>query len=552
MAPFSLLEYADVQRRAGAIAAAIESRMMPPWLPEAGNGEFANDRRMTSDEISMVLQWVKEGAGEGRAEDRRQPPRWPDDWALGTPDLVVSLPQPYLLKPGAQDEFRNFVLPIPVDSTKYVRGIEVRPGNAHVVHHATIGIDRSQASRMLDAGDLEPGYSGMFSEGAHSPGNHALGWTPGMTPRLEPPETAWRLDAGSDLIVQLHMMPSHLHEPQSVRPSVALYFSSTAPTAETIDFKLGSKTIDIPPGESHYVVTDTYRLPVGVSLLSIYPHAHYLATEMKAFATLPDGRRQSLLWIRKWNFNWQDQYEYVAPVPLPAGTMLAMEFTYDNSGSNPRNPNTPPVRVSYGPQSTDEMGDLWLRLLPHSRTDAAVIGRAFLENEARKDLEAAERAAAAHPDDGKRLGVLGARYVEAGRSRDGIVYLQRARQLLPRDAEIRNDLGLAFREQGRLDDALVELREAVRLQPRNARIHRNLAEVMQDRGDVNGAIEHLRAALELEPSVAEAHNNLGVALGARGDVAGATREFRRALQIRPDYPDARENLDVATQTSRGP
>ncbi|HUR33346.1 MAG TPA: tetratricopeptide repeat protein [Vicinamibacterales bacterium] len=550
MAPFSLLTYDDVKRRASSIAQATRDRVMPPWLPEPGYGQFADARRLTDEEIARIGRWVEEGAREGSAAERTTPPVWADAWQLGTPDLIVELPEAYTLAPGATDEFRNFVLPIPVPSTRYVRGIEVRPGNAHVVHHATIGIDTSRASRLLDEADPAPGYEGMFSIGAHSPGSHALGWTPGMTPRLDPPERAWRLDAGSDLVIQLHMMPAHLTAAETVRPIVAFYFSPIPPTTETIDFKLGVKTLDIPAGDAAYVVSDTYRVPVDVELLSVYPHAHYLGKAMKVEATLPDGRVEPLLWIRHWDFNWQDAYRYVRPIALPKGTTIAMQYTYDNSAANPRNPHSPPARVVYGPQSTDEMGDLWLRFLPRTRGDAVVLAQSFTENESRKNLEAAERGLADHPDDGRRMGTVGAQYVAAGRVEEGIDYLRRARRLRPDDAEVRNDLGLALRQLGQLDAAIAELGAAARLSPGNAQIHMNLADALQDRGDLPRAIAELRRALALNPAAAEPHNNLGVALATSGDIAGALQEFRRALEIRPDYADALANVAAAVASGR--
>jgi Flp pilus assembly protein TadD len=520
---------------------------MPPWLPEPGYGEFANDRRLKQDEIDRIEQWVRQGAVEGATADRRAPPSWVDGWQLGSPDLVVELPAPYTLRPGKADVFRNFVLPISVSSTRYVRGMEVRPGNRHIVHHATLGIDRTRASRLLDESDPEPGYEGMFSEGAHSPESHALGWTPGMTPVMDPSDMAWRLEPGSDLIIQLHMMPTHLHEPEPVKPSVGLFFSDTLPTKASLDFKLGSKAIDIPAGVTDYVAEDRYVLPVDVEVLSVYPHAHYLCKEMKAFATLPDGSVKWLIWIKDWNFNWQDQYRYARPVLLPSGTTLTMRYTYDNSAGNSRNPHQPPQRVSYGPQSSDEMGDLWLRFLPHSRDAAAVLARAFVENELRKDIGVAEQGVAEHPDEAKWQGMLGTRYLEAGRIREGVTHLQEAIRLAPRDAESRNNLGLALRAQGQLGEAIVRFREAVVLAPKNEQIHINLANALQDHGELPEAIQHLRAALALNASVAETYNNLGVALAASGQVDLAAKEFQRALDIRPDYADAQTNLNLARQ-----
>jgi Flp pilus assembly protein TadD len=433
---------------------------------------------------------------------------------------------------------------------RYVRGMEVRPGNRHVVHHATLGIDRTRMSRLLDEADPEPGYEGMFAEGAHSPESHALGWTPGMVPAMEPADMAWRLEAGSDLVIQLHMMPEHLHEPAPVRPSVGLFFTDTTPSRFPMDFKLGSKIIDIPAGQADYTTEDVYRLPVDVDVLSVYPHAHYLGKEMKAFATLPDGTLIWLLWIKDWNFNWQDRYRYKRPVLLPQGTIVTMRYTYDNSAANPRNPAHPPVRVRYGPQSSDEMGDLWLRLLPHSRADASVLARAFVDNELRKDVIVAERGVAEHPGDARWHNLLGTRYLESGRLAEGTAQLRDAVRLMPGDAEAHNNLAQALRSEGRLADALPQFQEASRLAPDNDQIHANLAAALQDHGDLDGAIRHLRAAVALNPNVAETRNNLGVALGSKGLVADAIVEFRRALTIRPDYGEAQNNLATALHLQR--
>src|SRR5262249_52895644 len=160
---------------------------------------------------------------------------------------------------------------------------------------------------------------------------------------------------GSDLVIQLHMMAGHLSQPEDVRPRVGFFFTDTPPTRQPIDFKLGSKMIDIPAGRSDYVADDVFVLPVDVDLLGIYPHAHYLARDMKASATLPDGQVVSLLWIKDWNFSWQDRYRYSTPIFLRRGTTVTMRYTYDNSAANPRNPHHPPERVVYGPQSSDEM-----------------------------------------------------------------------------------------------------------------------------------------------------------------------------------------------------
>ena len=190
----------------------------------------------------------------------------------------------------------------------------------------------------------------MISEGARSPESRAIGWTPGSTSALEPDGMAWRLDAGTDLLVNVHMLAPAAGATEFLQPSVGFYFTSQPPARLPVDFKLGSKTIDIPAGASTYAIEDAYELPVDVEVLSVYPHAHYLAKEMRASATLPDGSVVPLIWIRNWNFHWQDEYRYTTPIRLPRGSRVQMRFTYDNSASNQAD--RPPAAVSRDVRTT--------------------------------------------------------------------------------------------------------------------------------------------------------------------------------------------------------
>src|SRR5262245_34099524 len=336
-APFSLLTYDDVRSRARLISTVLNNRTMPPWLPETGHGNFAGERRVTSEELEQFERWVTNGAPRGEDSALPSQPAWPGEWPLGQPDLVLDLPDAFELSASGPDVFRNFVIPIQLTTTRFVRGVDVRPGSRTAVHHATILIDTSRESRRLDEADAAPGYEGMLPETAHNPESHAVGWTPGKSATFEPAGVAWRLEPGSDLVLEMHMIPTG--KPEAVRPRVGLYFTDAPPTRVSLDFKLGSKTIDIPAGAADYAIEDQYTLPVDVDLLSIYPHAHYRAKDMKAFATLPGGKVVELLWIKRWDFKWQDQYRYAQPIALPQGTTIAMRYSYDNSAGNARNPN---------------------------------------------------------------------------------------------------------------------------------------------------------------------------------------------------------------------
>jgi Flp pilus assembly protein TadD len=551
MAPFSLVDYNDVISRARQIATVTANHTMPPWLPEPGSGTFVNERRLKPEEIATIQEWVKAGAPRGAATDLPPRPTWTDGWQLGTPDLVVKLDEPFVLPQGGGEVFRNFAIPIPIATTRYVRGIEVRPGNARVVHHASLSFDRTRASRLRDEADPLPGFSGgMFSDTARNPESRALGWTPGMTPSFEPDGMPWRLEKGSDLVLELHMIAPLTGGPQTVQPSVGFYFSDTPPARSPIDFKIGSKDIDIPAGRSEYAIEDRYTLPVDADVLSVYPHAHYLAREMKAQATLPDGRVTPLIWIRNWDFHWQDDYRYATPIHLPRGSIVTMRYTYDNSAANKHNPRPAPAHVVFGPQSSDEMGDLWLRLLPKDAADAVILARSYQENELAKDIHLRERLVAEHPAEAKWRNALGASYLEAGRLDASLKQLEEAVRLAPDQAEAHNNLGEARRVGGDLTGAIAAFREASRLAPKNDVVQFNLANTLGDHGDLEEAIVHFRLGLALNPGVADAHNNLGVALASLGQIDEALAHFREALAIQPDYADAQENLDVVSRSQK--
>jgi Flp pilus assembly protein TadD len=549
-APFSLLTYDDVKSRARVISTVLNNRTMPPWLPEAGHGNFAGERRVAPQDVDRFERWVADGAPRGTDSELAPQPVWPGEWPLGPPDLVLDLPDAFELSASGPDVFRNFVIPIQLTTTRFVRGVDVRPGSRTAVHHATILIDTSRESRRLDEADAAPGYEGMLPETAHNPESHALGWTPGKSATFEPAGVAWRLEPGSDLVLEMHMIPTGKAE--AVRPHVGLYFTDAPPTRVSLDFKLGSKSIDIPAGQADYRIEDQYTLPVDVDLLSIYPHAHYLAREMTATASLPGGAAIDLLLIKRWDFKWQDQYRYAQPIALPQGTTITMRYSYDNSDGNPRNPHHPPRRVQYGPESTDEMGDLWLQFVARSPADTGRLAASYREHELKKDLAAAEQLVERAPTEARWRNLLGARYLQAGQIDEGLTQLNEAVRLAPRSLEAHFNLGRALQLRGNFTEAVRQFRFAAQQSPRDETILVALANALQDQDRTEEAATELRRAIALNPNAAEAHNNLGVALAMLGRLDEAVEHFRRALQIRPDYPDAQRNLAAALQAIGSP
>jgi Flp pilus assembly protein TadD len=565
--PFSLLSYADVRKRADQIARVTSSRYMPPWPPEHGYGELAGERRLSDEEIGLLQRWAREGAPEGQPGEAPAPPRFTEGWQLGPPDLVVQMRETYTAPAEGTDVFRNFVLAVPVKGIRYVRALELRPGDKKVVHHANVLLDGSGSARQRDARDPGVGFAGMDVElesDRFEPDSHFLFWKPGTAAVTEPPGMAWPLAEGTDLVLNMHLQPTGRPEP--IRPVVGLYFTDEPPTRFPMLLQLEHDgAIDIPAGEKNFVVADHFDLPVDVDVLGVYPHAHYVGRDVQGFATLPDGSKKWLIWIRDWDFAWQAVYRFARPVFLPRGSRVEMRIAYDNSTDNVRNPNDPPRRVVAGNRSTDEMGHLWIQVLPRQRDDRWRLQETFMRRRLEKypgdfvahaNLAAAleqrgqpedaiveyRQALRARPDSAAVLNNLGAALQSSGRLDEAIMQYRTAVRAEPGYANARHNLGGALVLKGAFAEALPHLREAVRARPDDATARNNLGGALLATGRVEESIRELRRAAELDPRSLNAHYNLGRALAARGRVVEAAAAFERALRIAPEDPDVRQAL----------
>jgi Flp pilus assembly protein TadD len=505
-APFSLMTYADVRQRASQIVAVTERGYMPPWKAEADPAGFVGQKRLSDDDRAVLRQWAAQGAPEGDRGELPKAPAFADGWQLGTPDLIVTLPEPFTLAAGPTDAFRIFAIPLPIDGTKYVTGLEFQPGNARVVHHANIRLDRSAASRELDARDAAPGYDGLMARSAVYPEGHFLGWTPGQISPLVPPDMAWRLDPGTDLVVQLHMQPSGA--PEQVRPVIGLFFGDRPATRTPTILRLGSQGIDIPPGEPRYTITDSYRLPSDVVLQAVQPHAHYRLKEVTGLATFPDGTERTLIHITDWDFRWQHVYRYERPIALPRGTRLSMRYIYDNSAGNPRNPQLPPERVHWGQRSFDEMGDLWFQFVS---SDAV----------ARNQLTAE---------------------IQQKMTGEDVIGYETMLRATPADAELHDDVAVLYLALGRARDAVKHFRASAALKPAEASAHFNLATALTMTGDLDEAVTAYREALKKRPGYPSALNNLGTVLSVQGRTDEALGYFRQAAAADPGNVQAQRNV----------
>jgi hypothetical protein len=506
-APFALLTYQEVKERAPDIVSVTSRRYMPPWLPDRSGPPLRHERHLTENEIGMIRQWADEGAVEGAARDKQPLPTWPEGWQLGTPDLVVEMPVAYPLPAGGRDVYRNFVIPLPLEQRRFVRAVEFR-ANTKVIHHVFIRFDRSQQSRRLDAQDADVGFGGMsVPPGVESPGGHFLSWQPGRGPIQFPDGLSWPLEPKRDLVLQTHMQPNGKRE--LVQPRIGFYFTEQPPTNTPFKVYLSSIAIDIPPGVNDYEVKDTYILPVDVDLLAVLPHAHYLARQMEGYAVLPSGESRPLLRIKDWDFNWQSDYRYDEPIHLPKGTRLGMRFIYDNSAANVRNPNHPPSRIRYGLQSTDEMGELWLQLLPGNRADLRALEADYEQ-----------------------------RFV-----RELVAYQERAIQENPTNAHAHVQLAKALITLGRSGEAMSHLKQGVQIDPKQEEGHYHIGVLLMDSDPALAALAFAET-IRLNPENFKAHNNLGLVLMRTGQLPEAEAHFRTVLSLNPNDPMALENLRI--------
>lgn len=376
--PFNFTNYEEVSRKAKLIAHVTGAQYMPPWKVTHSDYPIVSERGLEEREIAMLARWAEQGAPEGDAALTPAAPEYPIGWRLGEPDIVIAMEDAYPVPADGPDIYWNFSLPIPeLPEGTWLKGIEFHPGARSVVHHSLFALDSAGMTAEMEAADPGPGYGGMAS-GLQD--KRIGGYAVGTLPQFFPEGVAVSIPDGSRLVLETHFHPSGKAEQE--QSTVGLYLTDEAPTRELVGLNLpvafgASVGLDIPAGEANYTVTHSFTLPVDVHVAQIMPHAHYVCKEMKSVATQPDGTTTTLVHVSDWDFAWQEQYRFAEEIPLPAGTVIDMTFVYDNSAENPNNPHNPPKRITWGPESTDEMASLSLGVVPQRNEDLAALKQSY-------------------------------------------------------------------------------------------------------------------------------------------------------------------------------
>jgi hypothetical protein len=301
------------------------------------------------------VEWVDEGTPKGDPKEMPPQRKFTSGWTLGTPDLVLDAGQSYEVTADGRDIYRNFVLPYVPDQDQWVSAIEVRPDQRAIVHHVIVYVDPMGKSLALAAADPGhgPGYTGSGVGPGFFPAEFIGGWAPGNTPRFAPSGIALKIPAHARLVLQVHYHKdgkTHLD-----RTKIGLHFAKGSIDKQARALPIVNTGLAIPPGEARCEIHAVAHVPLDVTARVVMPHMHLLGREMKITATLPDGTVKPMVWIKDWDFNWQESYVFKEPMKLPKGTRIDVVGYYDNSTGNPNNPNNPPKLVTWGEQTTDEM-----------------------------------------------------------------------------------------------------------------------------------------------------------------------------------------------------
>ena len=371
VAPFSLVSYDDAKKWARMIATVTEAKRMPPWKAVPNYNEFHDANVLTSQQIETLKNWADNDAPRGDKSKEPTPKKFMGEWALGTPDLVVGAEREFSLPAEGSDIYRNFILKTNFAETRYIKAMDVRPGNPRVVHHVIAFLDEKGRSHALESKiqDGQPGYK-TFGGIGFMPDGALGGWAPGLRAQFTPEGAAFELRPGTTIVLQVHYHLSGKAEKDLTK--IGLYFAKE-PIKKTMQLAwVANPMFRLKPGDSNAIVKMIYPVPADVTVYGAMPHMHLLGKSMKAWAELPDGTIKPIVWVADWDFNWQMNYMFKQPMKLPRGTRIHVESIYDNSANNPHQPNDPPKEVRWGEETTDEM---FLLILPFTLDYQPVIGR---------------------------------------------------------------------------------------------------------------------------------------------------------------------------------
>ncbi len=374
LGPMPLTNYTEVAANADLIEWATATKSMPPWTPDPTYTHFVGERVLTEDEIETISAWVDGGAIEGDPADNPGDPVFPEGSAIGEPDLVLTMAEPYVHGGDMTDQYQVFLLPTDLPADQAIKAIEVRTQNGAICHHAIIGIDTGTESQVLDAADPAPGYESFGGFGFNPYASFFAGWVPGTTQQVYPPTIGRVIPQGATLLLQMHYAPTTME--QSDQTSVNIFFADEAIEREAYTFMITPSDTDNPffiPANTTPTFHAAITVDEDVSVMNVVPHCHLLGDSWLVYAVSPDATDTiPLISIPAWDFHWQGFFTFPHIVKIPAGYTLHSYGSYDNTSANDENPNDPPALVMYGEGTGDEMYFVFFDIMPYQEGDELI------------------------------------------------------------------------------------------------------------------------------------------------------------------------------------
>lgn len=381
--PMSLTSYDEVSSWGATIKFVTTNKIMPPWQPDPEFSKFLGENFLTDDEISKIAEWVDNGMPRGEIANEPQFPDFPEGSVLGTPDLVLTMEEPWLHEGNGLDNYRYFVFPTNFSEDKIIKSVEFRPDNTKIVHHALVFEDTTGEAAQKDAATPEYGFDGFGSFISSNPAailtqKQYPGYVPGQKPILSPDGTGQILTAGADIVVQVHYAPWSVDEFD--QSSLNVFFMEAPEVLEReiqghimvpLESVIGEQFFILPNQEKTF--HGEYRVPRDVSLVTIAPHMHLLGKSWEVWMEKPDGERVDLVSVPEWDFNWQGSYHFDRYIVAPAGSIIHAVASYDNTSNNPENPSSPPRFVTWGEGTNDEMYYLPIGFVQYQNGDEDIV-----------------------------------------------------------------------------------------------------------------------------------------------------------------------------------
>lgn len=340
--PFELMTYAQVKAQRGMIKKVVKNRTMPPWFADETVGHWRNDRSLSERDREDLLAWLDNGLPEGDAKDAAQERKWPQGWRIGRPEAVLELPEVQKIPAKGEVKYRYVNVETNFEEDRWVQAMEIRPTAPQVVHHVLVFLKypRKHPRAKEQPNDMG-GLNGYF-----------MGMVPGQGHVQFPEGQAKFLPKGATLVFQLHYTANGAEAEDKTK--MGLIFAPGAPAVEVHTKGIANTFFRIPAGADNHAITASWTLPQAARILSFDPHAHVRGKAWRYEVLWPDGKRETILEIPRYDFNWQLLYELAEPLDLPKGAKIIVTAWYDNSDKNPANPD-PKADVFFGEQTWEEM-----------------------------------------------------------------------------------------------------------------------------------------------------------------------------------------------------